>query len=83
MLSGFVTEQHVSCHVTLLLPTRPGTRLPDEPQLPALHTEPASSPSTPSKKGFLLGAWLREIIIDYPEEAGNKEKIERKSDAEG
>jgi len=32
MLSGFVTKQHVSCHVTLPLLPRPGTRLPDEPQ---------------------------------------------------
>ena len=33
MLSGFVTKQHVSCHVILLLLPRPGTRLPDEPFL--------------------------------------------------
>jgi len=32
LLSGFVTRQHRSCHVTFpqLLPD-PGTRLPDEP----------------------------------------------------
>ena len=37
MLSGFVTKQHVSCHVTLLLLPRPGTRLPDEPHIVGLQ----------------------------------------------